>query len=110
MNFYLGNSISNIKINDKNAEFSDELNEYIYNIRNKSSRDMSILYNIDPYSDIEISINKVVEIISICKYLLESDLLSNYDDYDEAILELQELIKITEEAIVKGVGIVSIGD
>jgi hypothetical protein len=110
MNFYLGNLNSNIKINDKNAEFSDELNEYIYNIRNKSSRDMSILYNIDPYSDVEIPINKVVEIISICKYLIESDLLSNYDDYDEAILELQELIKIAEEAIVNGVGIVSIGD
>ncbi|KHD36725.1 hypothetical protein NL50_09385 [Clostridium acetobutylicum] len=110
MNFYLGNSISNIKISDKNVEFCDELIDYIYDIRIDASQDLSELYNIDPYSDVEISISKVEKIVSICKYLLESNLLSNYDDYDEAILQIRDLIDIGKEAVKERVGIISIGD
>ena len=48
MNFYIGNSVKDINLNNKNIEFSDELIEYIYNSRDKVLFDMSKLYDIDP--------------------------------------------------------------
>ena len=82
MNFYLGESLEDIKYN-KDVEFSDELIEYIYNIRNQSSIDMSKLYNIDPYSDVIIHRDDLPQIVEICKYLIETSLIDNYEDIDE---------------------------
>ena len=109
MNFYIGNNISDIKVEERNAIFSDDLSNYIYKIRNNVDIDMSVLYSIDPYSDVELSLDKVKEIVKICKYLLDNDLISGFDD-EYAIEDLENVISIGEEAIRENKGLVSIGD
>lgn len=110
MNFYIGNSIKDINIKNKNIEFSDELINYIYGLRNHDTIDMSILYQIDPYADEKISKNDILSLINICEYLLGSTLLEFYADKEEAKIMLKELMEISKEAINMGVGLVSIGD
>lgn len=36
MNFYIGNSVKDINLNNKNIEFSDELIEYILQFKGQS--------------------------------------------------------------------------
>ena len=57
MNFYIGNSIDEIDEQDVNIEFSDELIDFIYKMSGWVSFDMSKLYKIDPYDDVEVSKN-----------------------------------------------------
>ena len=110
MNFYVGNSISEIKSNDVNVEFSDELIEYIYNLRNRVSFDMSKLYKIDPYDDVEVSKNDLFQIAEICKYILDTALLQNYEEPDEGRQMVQDLLEIIQKAMTSDLGLVSIGD
>ncbi|WP_077609163.1 hypothetical protein [Clostridium sp. Marseille-P2415] len=110
MNFYIGDSIDNMELSDSNVEFNDELINFIYKLRDKSSFDMSKLYEIDPYDDIEIPNKDVFEIIKICRYILDLSLLEDYEEYDEGNQMLKELLKLAECAIKKGKGLISIGD
>ena len=61
MNFYIGNSIDEIDEQDVNIEFSDELIEFIYKMSGRVSFDMSKLYKIDPYDDVEVSKNDLFQ-------------------------------------------------
>ena len=110
MNFYIGNSIDNVELSDFNVEFNDELINFIYKLRDKSSSDMGKLYEIDPYDDIEIPNKDVFEIIKICRCILDLSLLKDYEEYDEGNQMLKELLEIAECAIKKGKGLISIGD
>lgn len=110
MHFYLGNSIDEINVNDTNVEFSDELIDYIYKLSKHTLYNMSKLYGIDPYDDVEIPKNDLSEIIEICNYLLNLSMLKNYDEKDEGIQMLQNLIQIATSAVEMDIGLVSIGD
>ena len=104
MNFYIGNSIDEIDEQDVNIEFSDELIDFIYKMSGRVSFDMSKLYKIDPYDDVEVSKAK------ICKYILDSTLLQDYEEPDEGRQMLQDLLEIIQKAMTRDVGLVSIGD
>ena len=83
MNFYIGNSIDEINEQDVNVEFCDELIDFIYKMSGQVSFDMSKLYQIDPYDDVEVSKNDLFQIAEICKYILDTALLQNYEEPDE---------------------------
>lgn len=110
MNFYIGNSIDEIDKQDFNIEFSDELIDFIYKLREQVSFDMSKLYGIDPYDDVEISKNNLSQIAEICNYILDTSLLQNYGKPAEGTKMLRDLIAITQKAMSKDLGLVSIGD
>jgi len=110
MNFYIGNSIDEINKQDVNVEFSDELIDFIYKMSGQVSFDMSKLYNIDPYDDIEVCKNDLSQIAEICKYLLDTALFQNYEEPDEGRQMLQGLLEITQKAMLKDLGLISIGD
>lgn len=110
MNIYIGNAINEIDEQDENVEFNDELINFIYKLSKQVSLDMSKLYGIDPYDDVEVSKNDLSQIIEICNYLLDASLLENYEDSDEGNQMLQDLVKIAKRAVAKGSGLVSIGD
>ena len=61
MNFYIGNSIDEINEQDVNVEFCDELIDFIYKMSGQVSFDMSKLYQIDPYDDVEVSKNDLFQ-------------------------------------------------
>lgn len=110
MNFYIGNSIDEIDERDVNVEFSDELIDFIYKLSNQVSFDMSKLYEIDPYNDVVISINDLSQIVEICNYILDASLLQNYGEPDEGNQMLRNLIEISQKAMKRGLGLISIGD
>lgn len=110
MNFYIGNSIDEINIEDANIAFYDELFSFIYKLDKQIPFDMSKFYKIDPYDDVVISKNDLPTIINICNYILEFSLIQNYKERDEGKLMLQSLVEIAKEAMEKGKGLISIGD
>lgn len=110
MNFYISNSLDDVKLNDANVDFSDELINYIYNLREKSPIDMSKLYGIDPYNDIEISNKDVMDIICICKCILDLSLLKDYEEYSEGNQMVKRLLEISDCAMKNNMGLISIGD
>lgn len=110
MNFYIGNSIGKIDKQDVNVELSDKLISFIYKLRGQVSFDMSKLYEIDPYDDVEVSENDLSQIIEICNYILDASLLQNYEELEEGNQMLQDLVEIAQKAISRGLGLISIGD
>jgi hypothetical protein len=110
MNFYIGNSIEEINEQDYNIEFSDDLINYIYQIRNNVSCDMSKLYQINPYSDVEVSQNDLPQIIAICKYILDTEMLKNYDESNEGTHMVEDLLDIAQNALSRNLRLISIGD
>ena len=110
MNFYIGNSVKDINLNNKNIEFSDELTEYIYNSRDKVLFDMSKLYDIDPYDDVVILAEDIQLIINTCKSILVSTILKDVRESEIWTIMLNELINMAQQALSMETGIVSIGD
>lgn len=110
MNFYIGNSIDEIDEQDVNVEFSDELTDFIYKMSRQVSFDMSKLYEIDPYDDVEVSKNDLSQIVEICNYILDTSLLQSYEEPDEGRQMVQDLLEIIQKAMTRDMGLVSIGD
>lgn len=110
MNFYIGNSINEVNEQDVNVEFSDELIDFIYKSSKQVPFDMSKLHEIDPYDDVEVSINDLSQIIEVCNYILDASLLQNYKEPDEGSKMLQDLVEIAQKAMSRDLGLVSIGD
>lgn len=111
MNFYIGNSIHEIEKQDYNVEFSDELINFIYKLSVEVPFDMHQLYEINPYDDVEISNkNDLKQIIQICQYILNNKLLHGYDEPDEGNQMLKDLMELAQKALLKDVGLISIGD
>ncbi len=110
MNFYIGNSIDEIDEQDVSVEFSDELIDFIYKMSGQVSFDMSKLYKIDPYDDVEVSKNDLPQIVEICKSILDSALLQDYEEPDEGRQMLQDLLEIIKKATTRELGLVSIGE
>ena len=110
MIFYIGNSIDEIDEQDVNVEFSDELIDFIYKMSRRVSFDMSKLYEIDPYDDVEVSKNDLFQIVEICNYILDKSLLQSYEEPDEGREMVQDLLEIIQKAMTRDMGLVSIGD
>ena len=110
MNFYIADSIDEINEQDVSVEFCDELIDFIYKISEHVSFDMSKLYQIDPYDDVEVSKNDLLQIAEICKYILDTALLKNYEEPNEGRQMVQDLLEIIQNAMTRGLGLVSIGD
>lgn len=110
MNFYIGNSVKDINLNNKNIEFSDELIGYIYNSKDKVLFDMSKLYDIDPYDDVVISAYEIQLIINTCESILDSTVLEGAGELEVWTVMLKDLISMAQQALSMETGIVSIGD
>ena len=108
MNFYMGNTIGEINKEDFNAEVRDDLIDFIYKLKGQVAFDMSKLYEINPYDDVEIPKSDLPQIVRICKYILETSLLKDYKE--EGGQMLRNLLKIAQKAIARDIGLVSIGD
>lgn len=110
MNFYIGNSINEVDEQDVNVEFSDELLDFVYKLSKHDSFDMSKLYEINPYADVEIPKNDLPKIIEVCSYILDTSLLRNYEEPDEGNQMLKDLVEIAQKAQSRDLGLVSMGD
>lgn len=110
MNFYIGNSLNEIKMDDYNIEFSDDLLQYIYTHRKRIPVDSNVLFEVDPYSDILIAHENVEEIRNICSLCITTRIIENYDNYDEAIEMIYDLLQLANSALLNKKGLISMGD
>lgn len=110
MNLYIGNSINDINKQDYNVEVSDELIDFIYKLHTQVSYDLSKLYSIDPYEDVAVANNDLPRIIEICNYILNESLLHDYKNPEEGYQMLRNLAEISQMAVIKGLGLFSVGD
>ncbi len=110
MNFYIGNSIDEINKQEYNVEFNDELIGFIYKLSEKVPFDMHKLYEINPYDDVKISKADLEQIIQICKYILDNELLRGYEEPDEGNHMLKALLELAQKALLRGMGLISVGD
>ena len=62
------------------------------------------------YDDVEVSKNDLFQIAEICKYILDTALLQNYEEPDEGRQMVQDLLEIIQKAMTSDLGLVSIGD
>ncbi len=110
MNFYIGDSIEKLDINSANIELDDSLYQFIYASRNFFEDKIEFLLKIDPYSDVLIPISLVRKLELEFTCLLESEILKNYNNYDDAKDDVVDLILLCRKAICMNVGLISIGD
>lgn len=110
MNFYIGKSISTLDISADNAEFSDELLEFIYEKGKELSFATDKLSNINPYTDTVIPLSDLPQIIEICKYFLTQGALQSSRNPNEWSQMISGLIKVAQKAMLRGSGLISIGD
>ncbi|NCC88643.1 MAG: hypothetical protein EOM05_12425 [Clostridia bacterium] len=110
MNFYIGDSIEKLDIKERNIELNDDLFQFIYDERNQLGNSLQVLFEIDQFSDVVIPQSKVKELEIAFMSILDSKLLVEYDDHDEAKNTIVNLIIQCKEACNMKVGLISIGD
>ena len=105
MEFYLGESITEVNVNGNCVEISDELLDFLSLNSKTISVDISSIMSINPYGDEIIPKEKIEEL-----YFL-SIALKKLDMFDYEFLEmLVGLETITRTALDSNCTIVSIGD
>lgn len=108
MNFYIGNSIEQLNVNDKNVELDDEMMEYMYSIKEKIP--FVCFFTIDPYSDVVVEKNEINDIISMCDYVLKERRLNDYEEREDIIIAIRELNSLCHNALKQSKKIIVIGD
>ena len=110
INFYIGSSISDLDVRDNNVEFDDELLDFIC----EKSRELFFcadeICRLNPYADTELSLIDLPQIVSTCYYLLDNAIFENHPNLAEWNCMVRDLIEIAEKAMIKGSGLICIGD
>ena len=68
--------------------------------------DLYFTYESDPYDDIEISKKDLLQLVEICKYILDVALFQNYEKPNEGIQMLQDWTEIAQKAMSRDLGLV----
>ena len=110
MNIYLGRNLENFDSNGKSVYFSDEILAYIYAIRNKIDINIESLEQMEPYDDVVIDNQQIVEIMNICEHILKNNVLYDWELQQEAQECLASFVGICKEAIESNQNLISIGD
>lgn len=110
MNFYIGNCTSEIQVQDTNVLFSAEFGEFLYENKNSIPADLSWLFAIDPYDDVQIKSEDVPAINASCSMLQKMRVWEQYEFPDEGKLAINGLKDLTDKAIFLNKGLISVGD
>ena len=110
MNFYIGSSINDLDVRDNNVEFDDELLDFIYRKSKELPFYADELCSLNPYADTEIPLTDLPQIVNTCHYLLDNAIFENHPNLAEWNCMVRDLIEIAEKAMIKGSGLICIGD
>lgn len=114
MNFYLGETIKEIKQNPnkENVRIDIRISEVLF----KQNLDCEILFKIDPYNDTLISADNINKLINDCERIIKSQLVnenivSEYSELpNDGIESYKNLKKLCEQALENKTNIICIGD
>lgn len=108
MNFYIGDLIEKLNVNDKSVELEDEMMEYLYSI--KEIIPFVAFFSINPYSDTVVEKNDISDIILMCNYVLKEQKLNDYSESEDIILAIKELKDLCHNALKESKKLIVIGD
>ncbi|WP_028235184.1 hypothetical protein [Pseudobutyrivibrio sp. MD2005] len=109
MNIYIGDCIENVNINDKNIELSDDFLEFLFKNRSSICSKEYVLNEIDPYDDTIIEYQDLHRLLSMCKSVMESDILEKYEDMED-VNNFKGLVLLVKEAMQNHSNMIIIGD
>ena len=110
MNFYVGNTLKDVHSNSKDAYFTAEFGEYLYQNREAIGINLEWLFEIDPYDTVFVDAAKVFDIVSACRELIELEIWKNYEYPEDGENAIKDLLVVATEAIREGKGLISEGD
>jgi hypothetical protein len=108
MNFYIGNSIEQINVNDKNVELNDEMVEYLYSL--KKMIPYESFFALDLYSDTVVKEKELMDIINMCAFLIDEHILNDYYEREDIISAIGDLNDLCCNAIKQREKVIAIGD
>ena len=110
MNFYMGLEFENIDyFNDYNVRIDAEILEYLY----RNSLKLNVFYDIDPYDDIILKKEEILNLVKDCDIILSSNLIKREEcnDYmDNPIPEFKALRELCLKSLEEEKNIISVGD
>lgn len=110
MNFYIGNTLKDVNSNSKDAYFTAEFGEFLYQNRKHIKIDLEWLFEINPYDTVFIDSAKIPTIILACKEMIELEVWKDYEYPEDGENAVKDLLTIASEAMNKGKGLISEGD
>lgn len=110
MNFYVGNSFDELNQNSINAYFTAEFAEFLFESRDTLPVDLSWLFEMDPYNDVVLSHHTVHKVFDSCFKLKQLEIWNSYEFPEDGKCAVCDLLKLAEDALGKGKGLVSEGD
>lgn len=110
MNFYKCISGERINPNDYNVYLWDDLLDYIDINLTDGIPGLKTYKSLYRYSDSILATDDVKELIVFFKYILENKLINDYEDSDDAINAIKELIGVLEGIVVNNSTAYVMGD
>lgn len=117
IDFYLKNFDDEYDKNEKSADLSEELQEFLYKNKKRFCDEIEALLKLDPYGDKILNEDEIKKICSLSDTILRfnQDILKEYDikvkeEEEEASLFFIEIKSICEKALSKNRKIIAVGD
>ena len=96
MNVYIGDRIENLDLNQEFIEFDEDVFYYILDIAEDLPTNIDVLSLINPEADTVISGEDLYSLVNILEYIIDDEMLEDYDDdVDEAIEQVELVLKST---------------
>lgn len=112
MNVYIGDRIENLDLNLENIELEEYVFNYILELAEELPTNIDVLSQIGPDTDTVISGEDLYSLINILEYILDDEMLNDYDDEDieDAIEQVELVLEFCREAEELEENIIFIGD
>ena len=99
MNIYIGDRIENLDLNQEFIEFDEDVFYYILDIAEDLPTNIDVLSLINPEADTVISGEDLYSLVNILEYIIDDEMLEDYDDdVDEAIEQVELVLEFCREA------------
>lgn len=99
MNIYIGDRIENLDLNQEFIELDEDVFYYILEVAEDLPTNIEVLSLINPEADTVISGEDLYSLINILEYVIDDEMLEDYDDdVEEAIEQVEMALEFCKEA------------
>lgn len=99
MNIYIGDRIENLDLNQESTLLDEDVFYYILEIAEDLPTNIDVLSLINPEADTVISGEDLYSLVNILEYIIDDEMLEDYDDdVEEAIEQVELVLEFCREA------------